>query len=81
MRIGNGCVLTSNVVDDGCSIGDNSILLDGARMERSSVLGPNSTLTQTVVIPSGQYWEGTPATYQRDLTTEEIAQLEAEEVQ
>lgn len=46
-------------------------------MERGSVLGPNSTLSQAVVIPSGQYWTGTPATYVRDLKEGEIAKIVA----
>ena len=75
MNIGSGCVITSAIIDDGCVVGDNSILLEGSRMERQSVLGPNSVLAQAVTIPSGQYWEGQPAVYKRDLQENEIADM------
>lgn len=79
VNIGNGVALNSNIIDDGCQVGDNSILLEGARMERHSVLGPNSVLSQGVVVPSGQYWAGSPATFQRSLEDGELAELNSAE--
>ena len=53
------------------------MLLEGARMERYSVLGENSVLSQGVVIPTGQYWAGSPATFQRNLEEGELAELDS----
>lgn len=78
MNIGNGVSLTSNIIDDGCAVGDNSILLEGARMERYSVLADNSVLSQGTVIPSGQLWSGSPATFERNLLEGELAKLNSE---
>jgi carbonic anhydrase/acetyltransferase-like protein (isoleucine patch superfamily) len=67
--------LKSNIIDDGCVVGENCLLLEGARMERGSSLANNSTLLQGVVIPSGQHWEGNPATYKGDLDSNAAKQL------
>lgn len=78
MNIGSGVSLNSNIIDDGCAIGDNSILLEGARMERYSVLAENSVLSQGVVIPSGQLWSGSPARFERNLVEGELVKLNCE---
>ena len=61
--VGQGCLLRSVNVGDGCIIGDRSILLEGARMEEMSVLEPNSVVPPGRVIPTGQVWGGSPAQF------------------
>jgi len=73
--VGENCVLTSCAIDSNVRVGNNSTLMDGAKMERESMLADNSTLATARVIPSGQLWAGSPATYVRDLTSEEIEEL------
>jgi len=66
--IGPGSFLKSNIIDDDCRVGENCLLREGARMERGSSLGNNSTLLPGVCIPSGQHWEGSPAVYVKEAT-------------
>lgn len=71
--VGGGSILRSNIIDDDCVIGENCFLQDAARMERGSSLGSNSTLLPGTVVPSGQHWEGNPATFQGPAKTSERA--------
>lgn len=49
-----------------------SVLEEGSYMERHSVLGAGSVLTEGTRVPSKQLWRGSPAVYVRDLTEDEI---------
>ncbi len=64
--IGGGSFLTSNVIDDDCTVGENCILMEGARLERGATVGSNSVVHPGTVIPAGQFWAGNPATFQGD---------------
>jgi len=69
--VGQGCLLRSVNIGDGCVVGDKSILLEGSRMEGLSVLEPSSVVPPGRVIPSGQVWGGSPAAFVRNLTKDE----------
>ena len=45
----------------GCSVGTDSVVLYGSRMEPASVLGDLSLLMKGEVLPEGTRWEGSPA--------------------
>ena len=70
--VGENCFLSSCAIDSNVKVGSNSSILDGATIERDSILDDNSYLGTAKVIPSGQLWSGSPATFVRDLTHEEI---------
>ena len=48
--------------------------MQGARLERGCQILPNSVVQPGRLIPSGQVWGGSPATFVRDLTVEEQMQ-------
>ncbi len=75
--VGQGCLLRSVNVGDGCIIGDRSILLEGSRMEELSVLEPNSVVPPGRVIPTGQVWGGSPAQFVRALSKDEKMEMGA----
>ena len=45
----------------GCSVGADSVVLYGSRMEPASVLGDLSLLMKGETLPAGTRWEGSPA--------------------
>lgn len=63
VNIGSNCTLYSCTVDDEVTIGLKSIILEGARLERGSVIGPNSVVPPGRLIPANQYWAGNPVEY------------------
>jgi len=70
--VGDNCLLVSCAIDENVKLGNNCTVLEGAKIERDSILDNNSLLSSARVIPSGQLWAGSPATFVRDLTAEEI---------
>ena len=56
-------------IGSGCSIGTDSVVLYGSRMESTSVLGDLSLLMKGEMLPEGTRWEGSPArpSWQRPL--------------
>jgi len=72
VNIENNCSLYSCTVDDGVQVGFKSIILEGSRLERGCVIGPNSVVPPGRLIPAGTYWAGNPVEYVRDLTEQEI---------
>jgi non-ribosomal peptide synthetase-like protein len=47
-------------IEDGCSVGNMSVVLYDSRMEQGSVLGPMSLLMKAEVMPAGSRWHGIP---------------------
>ncbi|GLH73031.1 peptide synthetase [Geothrix limicola] len=48
-------------IGPGCSLGTDSVVLYGSRMEAGSVLGDLSLLMKGESLPAGTRWEGSPA--------------------
>lgn len=63
VSVGSGCTLYSCTIDDNVVIGDKAVILEGARLERGCVIGPNTVVPAGRLIPAGQHWEGNPAAY------------------
>ena len=47
-------------IEDGCSIGNMSVVLYDSRMGEGSTLGPMSLLMKAEVMPAGSRWHGIP---------------------
>ena len=65
------CSIHSSIIDDDCVIGANSVIMQGARLERGSVIEANSVVGPGRLIPAGQVWGGNPCVFVRNLTAEE----------
>mmetsp|Transcript_9989 Transcript_9989/g.11622 ORF Transcript_9989/g.11622 Transcript_9989/m.11622 type:complete len:257 (-) Transcript_9989:235-1005(-) len=74
--IGSNCVLRSCTVKRHSVVGNNCILMEGSVVESKSVLEDGTVLPPGRFIPSGQLWGGNPATYVRDLSEDEVANIE-----
>ena len=73
VTIESDCNLHSCIIDDDCHIGTNSVIQQGARLERGCQILPNTIVRAGSLIPAGQVWGGSPhATFVRELTEQEL---------
>ena len=77
VTIGHSVSLHGCTLHDLCLIGIGAIILDGAVIESNSMVAAGSLVKQKYVVPSGKLVAGVPAKIIRDLTPEEIKDIEA----
>lgn len=65
--IGPNCTLYSCHIDDFVTVGAGSVILEGARLEKACVIGPNSVVPPGRLIPAKQLWAGNPVKYIKDI--------------
>ncbi len=75
VTVGHGVTLHACYVETGSLIGIGSILLDGARVGRDSLVAAGSLVTPNTQIPPRSLVMGSPARVKRELTDEEIEDL------
>ena len=68
----HGCTLKNN-----CFIGMGATILDGAVVEGNSMVAAGSLVKQNSVVPGGKLVAGVPAKVIRDLSDEEIENIQA----
>lgn len=76
VTIGHRVTLHGCHVETGCLIGIGSILLDGARIGRQSLVAAGSLVTPETTIPPRSLVMGSPARVKRELSDEEVKGLE-----
>ncbi|HSJ36676.1 MAG TPA: gamma carbonic anhydrase family protein [Planococcus sp. (in: firmicutes)] len=76
VTVGHQVTLHSCVVRKNALIGMGSIILDGAEIGEGAFVGAGSLVPQGKVIPPGKLAFGRPAKVIRDLTEEDIADME-----
>jgi gamma-carbonic anhydrase len=76
VTIGHAAVVHGCYVETGCLIGIGAIILDGVRVGRNSLVGAGALITPETVIPPCSLVLGSPAKVKRELTDEEVADLE-----
>ena len=74
VRVGSNCVINSCIIDDDVVIGDNCVIREGAKIERGAVVLANSVVLPGRLIPAGQVWGGSPATFVRKLSEQEMVE-------
>lgn len=62
------CTLYSCIIDDDVHIGHNTVVMQGARIERGAVIEANSVVPPGRMIAAGQVWGGNPAVFVRELS-------------
>lgn len=77
ITIGHSVSLHGCTLQDLCLIGIGAIVLDGAVVESNSLVAAGALVKQNFIVPSGKLVAGVPAKVIRDLTTEEIKDIEA----
>lgn len=75
ITVGHRVTLHGCYVESGSLIGIGSILLDGVRIGRESLVAAGSLVTPNTQIPPHSLVMGAPARVKRELTDEEIAHL------
>ena len=76
VTIGHCVKLHGCTLEDLCFIGIGAIVLDGAVVQKNSMVAAGAVVKQNFVVPSGKLAAGVPAKIVRDLTDEEIADFE-----
>ncbi len=76
ITIGHRVVLHGCYVESGCLIGIGAILLDGVRIGARSLIAAGSLVTPGTIIPPQSLVMGSPARVKRELTDDELANLD-----
>lgn len=83
LNIGNRVTIGHGVKLHGCTIRDltllgiGSIILDGVIVEKKSIVAAGAVVKPNFIVPTGKLVAGVPAKVIRNLTKEEILDLEA----
>lgn len=76
VTVGHSVKLHGCTLKDICLIGIGAIVLDGAIVEEKSMVAAGAVVKPNFVVPSGKLVAGIPARVVRDLTSEEMDDLE-----
>ena len=76
ITIGHRVTLHACHVESGCLIGMGAILMDGVRVGKNSLVAAGSLLLPGTQIPPNSMVMGSPAKVKRELTAEELADLD-----
>jgi len=76
VTIGQGCILRACTVDDNSVVGDGCIIQEGALVDRNAMLEAGSLLPSGARVPSGEVYGGSPASFVRKLSKEEITEFQ-----
>lgn len=76
VTIGHGALLTSCVVGSKSLIGQGAIVQAGAEIGSNCVIGAGAVVLPNTVIPNNQLWAGNPAKFIRNVTDEEVGNLD-----
>lgn len=76
ITVGHRVTLHGCYVESNCLIGINSVILDGARIGRNSLVAAGSLVTPNTRIPENSLVMGSPAKVKRELSADEIKDLE-----
>jgi len=76
VTVGHSATIHACHIETGCLIGMGAIILDGARIGKNSLIGAGSLVTPGTQIPERSLVMGSPAKVKRELTEEEMKDLE-----
>ena len=76
VTVGHSATIHGCYIEQGSLIGIGAIVLDGARIGRNSLIAAGSLVTPNTIIPEGSFVMGAPAKVKRQLSAEEIANMQ-----
>lgn len=76
VTIGHSVTLHGCYIEKGSLIGIGATVLDGARIGKNSLIAAGSLVTPNTVIPERSFVLGSPARVKRELTDEEVENLQ-----
>lgn len=77
ITIGHSVTLHGCTLKDLCLIGMGAVILDGAVIEENAIVAAGSVIKPGFIVPTGKLVGGVPGKIIRDLTKEEIDDIEA----
>lgn len=77
VTIGHSVTLHGCTLENLCLIGMGAVILDGALIREKSIVAAGSVVIPNFEVPSGKLAAGVPAKIIRDLTPEEIEDIES----
>jgi len=77
VSVGHMVMLHGCTIGDGSLIGIKSVILNGAKIGRNCLIGANALVTEDKEIPDGSLVMGSPGKVVRQLSVEEIANINA----
>jgi gamma-carbonic anhydrase len=75
ITIGHMALIHACTLEDGCFIGMNATVMDGAVVESGAMVAAGALVSPGKRIPAGQLWGGTPAHYLRDLRQSDLEMI------
>lgn len=76
VTVGHSATIHGCYIEKGSLIGIGAIILDGARIGKNSLIAAGSLVTPNTIIPERSFVLGSPAKVKRELTDEEILDLQ-----
>ena len=76
VTVGHSATIHGCYIETGSLIGIGAIILDGARIGKNSLVAAGSLVTPDTKIPERSFVLGSPAKVKRELTDEEVEDLE-----
>jgi carbonic anhydrase/acetyltransferase-like protein (isoleucine patch superfamily) len=76
VTVGHLVMLHGCTIGDGALIGIRAVVLNGAKIGRNCVVGAGSVVTEDKIFPDGTLILGTPAKVVRELSPEQIAEMQ-----
>lgn len=76
VTVGHSVKLHGCTVNDTCLIGIGAIVLDGAVVEEKSMVAGGAVVPPNFVVPSGKLVAGVPAKIVRNLSSDEIKEID-----
>lgn len=76
VTVGQNSVLRSCEIEDEVVIGQRCLVLEGAIIEKHAVLADATVVGPGQLIPGGQLWAGNPAKFVREVSGDEIAEIQ-----
>lgn len=76
VTVGHKAILHGCTIEDYCLIGMGSLLLDAVQVKSRVIIGAGSVVTPGKILESGYLYLGNPARAVRELTPQELSQLE-----
>ncbi len=76
VTVGHSATIHGCYIETGSLIGIGAIILDGARIGQNSLIAAGSLVTPNTVVPERSFVMGTPARIKRELSDEEVGDLQ-----
>ncbi|MEM2918527.1 MAG: gamma carbonic anhydrase family protein [Candidatus Altiarchaeota archaeon] len=76
VSIGHGAILHGCIIKDNCIIGMGAIVMDNSVIEENCIIAAGAVVTSGKKIPKGSLAVGIPAKVVRELSKEEILDIE-----